>query len=371
MKLEGVRVVDMSQFLPGPFLSNIMADHGATVIKVEPPGGDPGRDIGLGENGTSIFFRNLNRGKRSVCLDLKNPRDLAAMLALADRADVFIESSRPGVARRLGTDAAVLRGRNPRLVYCSISAFGQEGPYRSRPAHDLAVEAMAGAVSCNLGTDGTPANPSIPVADIAGSLLALSGILMALYRRQTSGRGDYLDISMHDATLASLPNVLGTTFVEKRPPDCRVERTWGGAAFYQVYATRDARHVVLGAQEHKFVRNLLGALGREDLIPLCERGPGAHQQPVIDYFRDLFKTRTQAEWMAWFETLDVSFAPVKNLREAFDDPHAQARAMRLLDEHGGEHIGTPIKYAEEPGRPTLRAPRLGEHNDEVLGSLNL
>ncbi len=192
---------------------------------------------------------------------------------------------------------------------------------------------------------------------------------MALYRRHTTGRGDYIDMSMHDAVLASFPNVLGTTFVQKRPPDHKLERSWGGAAFYQVYATRDGRHIVLGGQEHKFVRNLLGALGREDLIPPCERGPGAHQRVVIEYFRDLFKTRTQAEWVEWLATLDVCFAPVNNLREAFDDPHARARGMRLLDEHGAEHVGPPIKFASEPARPSLHVPTLGEHNVEVLGSL--
>lgn len=368
MKLDGVRVIDMSQFLPGPYLSMIMADHGADVIKVEPPGGDPGRDIGLGEHGVSIFFRNLNRGKRSVCLDLKQPDQLAAMLDLCERADVFIESSRPGAAQRLGLGYDALSARNPRMVYCSISAFGQTGPYRSRPAHDLTVEAMAGAVSCNLGSDNAPAIPHIPVADLSASTLALSAILMALYRRHTTGRGDFIDMSMHDAVLASFPNVLGTTFSQKRPPDCRTERSWGGAAFYQIYATLDGRHVVLGGQEPKFVRNLLTAWGREDLIPLCDRGPGAHQSVVIDHLKAVFKTKTQADWIEWFQSLDVCFAPVKNLREAFDDPHTRARAMVLTDEHGGEHVASPIKFTLEPGRPRLTPPQMGEHNREVIGS---
>ena len=368
MKLEGLRVVDMSQFLPGPYLSTLMADHGAEVIKVEPPGGDPGRHIGLTDNGVSVFFRNLNRGKRSVCLDLKDPAQLAAMLTLCDSADVFIESSRPGVASRLGLGFDTLSARNPRLVYCSISAFGQTGPYRSRPAHDLAVEAMAGAVSCNLGSDNAPGIPHIPVADLSASVLALSAILMALYRRHSTGSGDFIDMSMHDAVLASFPNVLGTTFAQKKPPDCKTERSWGGAAFYQVYATLDGRHIALGGQEPKFVRALLSALKREDLIPLCERGPGAHQQVVIDYFKDVFKTRSQADWVEWFKSLDVCFAPVKNLREAFDDPHARARNMLLIDEHGSEHVASPIKFAREPGRETLQVPQLGEHNREMIGS---
>ena len=273
MKLDGLRVVDMSQFLPGPTVDPDGRPR-RRVIKVEPPVDDPGRHIGLGEDGVSIFFRNLNRGKRSVCLDMKDPQQLAAMLELCDGADVFIESSRPGVAARLGLGVEILSARNPRLVYCSISAFGQTGPYRSRPAHDLAIEAMAGAVSCNLGSDNAPGIPHIPVADLSASVLALSAILMALYRRHSTGRGDFIDMSMHDAVLASFPNVLGTTFVQKKPPDCKTERSWGGAAFYQIYATLDGRHIALGGQEPKFIRNLLTAWGREDFIPLCERGPG-------------------------------------------------------------------------------------------------
>ena len=333
-----------------------------------PNGGDPGRHIGMREDGISVFFRNLNRGKRSVCLDLKVPIQRDALLRLCDDADVFIETSRPGVARRLGVDFDTMRARNPRIVYCSITAFGQTGPYAGKPAHDLAVEAMAGAVSVNLDKDEEPNIPHIPVADMSASLLALSGVLMALYRRQTTGEGDYIDMSMHDAVLASFPNVLGTTFAQKRPPDCKTERTWGGAAFYQIYRTMDGRHIALGGQEHKFVRNLLTALGREDFIPICDRGPGVHQKVVVDYFKQLFAARTQAEWVAWFADKDVCFAPVKNLREAFDDPHARARGMVLIDAHGHEHVGMPIKFSLEPGRPRLAVPQLGEHNREVLGS---
>jgi crotonobetainyl-CoA:carnitine CoA-transferase CaiB-like acyl-CoA transferase len=368
MKLDGVRVIDMSQFLPGPYLSNIMADHGADVIKIEPPGGDPGRDIGLRENGISIFFRNMNRGKRSVCLDLKDPVQHRHLLRLCDESDVFIETSRPGVAKRLGVDFDALRARNPRIVYCSITAFGQTGPYAARPAHDLAVQATAGAVSVNLDKDDQPNIPCIPVADLSASLLALSGVLMALLRRERTGEGDYIDMSMHDAVLASFPNVLGTTFAQRRPPHCKTERTWGGAAFYQIYRTLDDRHIALGGQEHKFVRNLLTELGREDLIPVCDRGPGVHQKAVIDFFRQLFAQKSQAEWMAWFSGKDICYAAVKNLREAFDDPQARARDMVLIDAEGQEHVGLPIKFALEPGRARLSVPQLGEHNREVIGS---
>ena len=363
MKLEGVRVVDFSHFLPGPYLSMIMADHGATVFKVEPPGtGDPGRRIGLGFEDGSVFFRNLNRGKKSLAVDLKDPEHKARVLALCAECDVVIEGFRPGVMQRLGYDYATIAGLNPRVVYCSISAFGQNGPRVREPAHDLAVEALAGVVSCNLGADGSPAMPHIPVADISASLFALSAILMALFRRERSGEGDYIDMGMYDAVMASVPNVLGPVFVERRAPDCKRERTWGGSAFYQIYATKDGRHIVLGAQEIKFVRNLLSALGREDFIPLCERGPGAHQEPLVDFLRGMFATRTQAQWVAWFADKDVAFAPVKDLREAFDDPQTAARQMVLRDPRGREHVGTPIKFAREPAQLRLELPALGADN---------
>jgi crotonobetainyl-CoA:carnitine CoA-transferase CaiB-like acyl-CoA transferase len=146
------------------------------------------------------------------------------------------------------------------------------------------------------------------------------------------------------------------------------ERTWGGSAFYRIYRTRDGRHVVLGGQELKFVRNLLTEWGRPDLIALCERGPGPHQQPVVEFLQDRFETRTQAEWIEWFRGRDICFAPVKNLREAFDDPQSNSRDMRLVDERGQEHIGLPIKFSDEPGRADFRLPQLGEHTEEVLRS---
>lgn len=367
MKLEGLRVLDLSLFLPGPHLTMMMADHGADVIKVEPPGeGDPGRHIGLGENGHTVFFRNANRGKRSICLNLKTAEGREALLRIAAEVDVLIEAFRPGVAARLGFDYQTIAAINPGIIYCSIAAFGQDGPYRDRPAHDLACEAMAGVVSVNLGNDDEPAMPHVPAADMAASLMSLSGILMALYRRDRTGQGDYLDISMHDSILAWTPNVLGPVFVEKRPPVPKHERTWGGGAFYRIYRTADGRHVVLGGQEGKFVRNLLIALERPDLIELCERGPGPHQQPVVKFLQQVFATRTQAEWVAWFEGRDICFAPVKNLREAFDDPQVEARGMRIVDELGQEHIGIPIRFHNEPGQVRFTLPALGEHTREVL-----
>ncbi len=367
MKLEGLRVIDLSLFLPGPHLTMMMADHGADVIKIEPPGaGEPNRHLGPKQGEFSVYFRNTHRGKRSVALNLKSPAGRDALLRLCETADVLIEAFRPGVVDRLGVGYEAVAARNRRIVYCSIAAFGQSGPYRDLPAHDLTTEALAGVLSLNLGNDGEPTMPHVPAADMAASMLSFAGIMMALYRREKTGRGDYLDMAMHDSILAWTPNVLGEVFAHRRPPVVKHERTFGGSAFYNIYRTKDGRHVVLGAQELKFVRNLLGELGALDYLPLAERGPGPHQQPLIDFLRHTFASRTQKEWIEWFRGKDVSFAPVNDLRQAFDDAHVQARGMRLIDEQGLEHIGIPIKFRDEPGRPRLTLPRVGEHNAEVL-----
>jgi crotonobetainyl-CoA:carnitine CoA-transferase CaiB-like acyl-CoA transferase len=369
MKLDGVRVIDLSLFLPGPYLTMRMADQGAEVIKVEPPGeGDPARHIGLGDEAGSVFFRNLNRGKKSVVVDLKAEGGREALLRLCEGADVFVESFRPGVVTRLGVDYEQVKARNPRIVYCSISAFGQDGPYRARPAHDLAVQALAGSTGVTVGRDGTPALTGIPAADILAALNGLSAVMMALFRRERTGRGDFIDISMQDAVLSAYPNIWGPAFVEHRDLVPTEERSLGGAAFHNVYATRDGRHLALGGQEIKFVRNLLGALGRLDLVALAERGPGPHQRPLIDFLGATFATRSLAEWVAWFEGRDVCFAPVATLREALDDPQARHRGMHLRDARGRDHIGSPIAFRDEPARLDLSLPRLGAHTQEVLGS---
>jgi crotonobetainyl-CoA:carnitine CoA-transferase CaiB-like acyl-CoA transferase len=358
MKLEGIRVIDLSLFLPGPYLTLMLADHGAEVIKVEPPGeGDPTRHLGPRDGGETVYFRNLNRGKKSIVVDLKHLQDREALLKLCDTADVFVESFRPGVVDRLGVGYEALRARNPRIVYCSISAFGQQGPYRERPAHDLAVEGLSGVLSITLGQDGKPAIPGLPLADLLASLHGLAGVLMALLRREKSGKGDFIDIAMHDSMLAGTPNVLGPTLAENRQPVPTHERSTGGSAFYRLYETADGRHLALGGQEPKFVRNLLGALGRPDLAPLCEK-PGPHQKPVMEFLEKTFRGRTLAENLAFLSTLDVCYAPVNTLPEAFE-----AAADKLLkDELGRRHLAPPIRYRDEPARPSLREPRLGEHD---------
>jgi crotonobetainyl-CoA:carnitine CoA-transferase CaiB-like acyl-CoA transferase len=369
MKLEGLRVVDLSQFLPGPYLTLALADHGAEVIKIEPPEGDPTRRIGPRDGPSTVYFRNLNRGKKSVVLNLKEPRDREALLALTATADVLVESFRPGVVERLGVGYEQVAQRNPRIVYCSVNAFGKSGPYRDRPAHDLAIEALTGALSMTQGDDGRPALPGIPMADITAALNGLAGVLMALLKRTQTGRGDYVEIAMFDSLFAATPNIVGPVLAEGRQPDPKTQRTTGGAAFYRLYSTRDGEQLALAGQEPKFIDKVLGALGRPELVELCTRGPGPHQRPVVELLEAFFASRSRAQALDWLASLDVGFAPVQSLLEATRDPNVAARGLLLGDERGRQHLAPAIRFAAEPAQPRLREPELGEHTDEVLAKL--
>ena len=370
MKLEGIRVLDLSLFLPGPFMTQMMADHGADVIKLEPVnGGEPNRGIGPLRDGVSVYFANTHRGKRSVQLNLKSEAGREMALRLAAEVDVVVEAFRPGVIQRLGMDYESVKSRNPGVVYISLSAFGQTGPYVKKPAHDLAVEAYAGILSANLGFDGKPAIPAFQAADMITSMMGLSAILMALLRRRDTGAGDYIDLAMMDSLIACIPNNLGSVFAEKEPPVVRDGRTWGGYAMYNIYETSDNRYIVLGASEMHFAEAVLTKLGRPDLIPLCEPPPGSNQEPVRAFFRETFKTRTQQWWIHWFEDVDAAFAPLNNLREAMDNPQVRHREMVVEDDAGLEHLGIPIKFLNEPGRIDFVAPEMGAHNEEIARSL--
>ena len=354
-KLAGIKVVDLTLFLPGPMMTLMMADQGAEVIKVEPPAGDPARAQAPFEAGQSVWFRNLNRGKRGVALDLKSDAGKAALWALIEDADVVVEGFRPGVIDRLGFGHDAVAARNPRVVYCSISAFGQAGALAHHPAHDLAVQALAGFLSVNDGADGTPVVPGAPSADMVAGLTALSAVLMALIGRERTGRGDYVDIAMYDALLPWCAHIAGDAIVGGAPPGSKSQRSLGGAAFYNVYATGDGRHVALGGRETKFVANLLNALDRADLIPFSER-PAGEQGALIAFLRETFARRTRDEWVDWFADKDVAFAPVLDFREALRQPHIAERGL-LVEHDGARQIAPAIRFASEGWRPS-NAPEL-------------
>jgi len=357
-KLTGLTVVDLSLFLPGPMMTMMLADQGAEVIKVEPPGGDPAREQAPFEAGQSVWFRNLNRGKRSVAIDLKSDAGRDQLWALIETADVFVEGFRPGVVDRLGFGYDAVAARNPRIVYCSISAFGQQGSLAHHPAHDMAVQALAGFMSINDGPDGTPVVPGVPSADMAAGLTALSAVLMALIGREKSGRGDRIDTAMFDALLPWCAHTAGGAIAGGSSPTSAEQRSLGGAAFYNVYRTADARHIALGGRELKFVDNLMQALGRPDLAPLGALPAGHDQAPLRAFLADTFSQRTRDQWVNWFADKDVAFAPVLDFREALDAPVIAERGL-LVEFEGAHQIAPAIRFAEEDWQPRA-APALGE-----------
>ena len=341
-KLSGIRVIDLSLFLPGPMMTMMMADQGAEVIKVEPITGDPAREQAPFEGGQSVWFRNLNRGKKCQTLDLKSEDGKAALWALIDTADVFVEGFRPGVMARLGFNYAAVSARNPRIVYCAISAFGQSGALAHHPAHDMAVQAMAGFLSVNDGPDGSPVVPGVPSADLAASLTALSAVLMALIGRERSERGDYIDCAMFDSLLPWCAHIAGDAIMGGAAAASSRQRSLGGAAFYQVYTCADGKHIALGGREMKFATNLLTALDRPDLIAHAER-PAGEQAELIAFLRETFATKSRDQWVSWFAGKDVAFAPVLDFREALDAAHIAERGL-LIEAEGGHMIAPAIRF---------------------------
>ncbi len=292
MKLEGIRVLDLSRFLPGPMLTQFMADHGAEVVKIESiDEGEPTRAVGETRDGISVFFANTSRGKKSLALNLRQPAGLEVLMRLAEISDVAIEAFRPGVAERIGVGYAQIAARAPQIVYASIAAFGQIGPYRDLATHDLAIEAMAGVLSLTRGRDGAPAIPGLPAADMLSSMIALSGVLMALLRRKETGRGDCLDISMADSLLACIPNKFGAAMAARQQPDVRDARSLGGNALYALYETKGGDWIALGGQEMKFAVNLLTAAARpagpdRSLPAAAGQGAGARARVSPRHVRD-------------------------------------------------------------------------------------
>ena len=369
MKLEGLRVIDLSRFLPGPYAALAMADHGADVIKIESFEGETTRKLGPKIAGHSAYFRNTQRGKRSIRLNLKSNEGIEIFMRLLDRSDVVIESFRPGVVDRLGIGYEGCLQRKPEIVYCSLSAFGQTGSLATRPSHDIGAQALTGVLSLGSIDGGPPSMPTLPMADIALGSAALNAILMALYRREKTGKGDFIDAAMLDTLMSWTSHILSTVVAQGRAPDLARERLHGGAAFYNIYRTADDGYIALSGAEMNFVENLLTALDRPDLIDLCREPWGPAQQPVRDFLAQTFATKTRDEWNTWLEDKGVCYAPVLNLEEAWRSPYLRDRSMIVMGDDGVEHLGTPLRFQDEPGSTQSACAELGEHTEEVLAWL--
>ena len=322
--LAGFRVLDLSQYLPGPFAGQILADLGAQVVKVEPPAGDPMRGIGPSDpDGVSAYYRLVNAGKRVVRIDLKAEAGRAAFAELVSKADVLLESYRPGMLARLGFDHATLRELNPGLIHCALSGYGQSGPAAQKGGHDLNYMAWGGGLVSS-GTAGRPVIAHPPVADYAGALQAVIAILAALLRRERSGEGAFLDVSLAEAVLAWQGGIL-TAALRGQAMTRGRDLLNGGAACYQIYETADGRFVTLGALEPKFWAAFCAAAGHPEWI--ARQSEVLPQSDLIGEVAALFKGRDLAAWQAVLGEVDCCWQPVLEAEELLADPQARARGL--------------------------------------------
>jgi crotonobetainyl-CoA:carnitine CoA-transferase CaiB-like acyl-CoA transferase len=365
--LQGIRVLDLSRMLPGPYCSMMLADLGAEVIKIEEPKiGDPTRHSPPMIDGRSAAFIQVNRNKKSVALDLKQPEGRDIFLKLASTADCVLEQFRPGVVDRLGVDYSTVAEVNPRIVYCSLTGFGQNGPHRERSGHDLNYLALSGVLGLTTDEHGKPVIPGVQVADLAGGMIAAFAMLGALLARERTGRGQYIDVSMFDVMLSMLPVPAAHHFAGKTIEVGGKYALSGAYPFYNVYETSDGKFMTLGALEPKFWANFCRRVGSEDLISR-QFDSGVERESLFDEVRAIFKSRTRDEWIEMMRDADCCCEPVLSMSEAFE--HAQTRAREMIQEPvsaKSKALGFSYKMSDTPPHCVTQAPALGEHTDELL-----
>jgi crotonobetainyl-CoA:carnitine CoA-transferase CaiB-like acyl-CoA transferase len=361
--LDGLRVLDLSRLLPGPYCSRILADFGAEVVKIEPPGGgDWLRHVPPLEDGVGTLFRALNRGKKSLTLNLKSEEGRAILLRLVETADVLLEGFRPGVMERLGLGYERLAQANPRLVYCALTGYGPHGPYRDRPGHDLNYIGLAGLLDLTGEREGPPVIPGAQVADLAGALWAAIGILLTLVARERTGRGQRVDASFLGAALACLPVAVARQRGGQPMARGGSDLT-GGVVCYQVYETADGRYVTLAALEPHFWAGFCRAVGREGLMGE-QFAPAVPGQPAYEALRALFRSRTRQEWVDLLAEVDACCEPVYRLAEALASPPVQA--LRMV---AAEGLLPPVRLSGQGERSAEPAPTLGQHTGALLVEL--
>jgi alpha-methylacyl-CoA racemase len=375
LPLAGVTVLDLSRLLPGGFCSCLLSDFGADVIKVEDTAaGDyvrwtPPAYEGADPSAAGAPFLALNRGKRSVRIDLKSERGAEVLLALVRGADVLLESFRPGVMDRLGVGYERLRLQNPGLVYCSITGYGQDGPYRDRAGHDMNYLALSGLLGLTGQPDGPPIQAAGQIADVGGgALMGAVGILIALRERDRSGEGQFVDCSMFDGALSWLGLVAAGLLATGQAPARGELPLAGRFNCYRPYECADG-WVALGALEPKFWKVWCDGVGRADLLDNAFDPPGS---PSHEAVCDVFRSRTREDWIGFAEVHDCCLEPVLDLDEALESELVRAREMVVTLAQPGvtrpvQLLGLPIKLGRTPGDPTRApGPALGEHTDEVL-----
>jgi crotonobetainyl-CoA:carnitine CoA-transferase CaiB-like acyl-CoA transferase len=364
--LAGLRVLDLTRLLPGPVATQHLADLGADVVKIEDTGeGDYARSMGARPGETSAFFRLVNRNKRALRLDLKQPEGLAVFQRLTLSADVVIEGFRPGVMDKLGIGYERLAELNPRLVFCSISGYGQDGPYAQRAGHDINYIGYAGVLDQIGAAGGPPVVPNFQIGDLLGGALApLVGLLAAVIDARASGRGRHVDVAMTDAVLAHAVFPLAGLLARLAPPPRGADLLSGGVPCYGVYATADGRHMAVGALEQKFWILLCDTLGRPDLKPF-HLAFGAKGEQARRELAAVFASRSQHEWIEVFERVDCCVTPVLHIGEALDNEQLQARGM-VVEADGLPQLAPPYKLSGYEFTVERAAPAPGQHSEEIL-----
>lgn len=361
--LEGLKVLDLSRFLPGPYCTLLLADFGADVIMIEQQSAS-----GLGVRRNEFFiFRN----KRSIILDLKSNRGREIFFNLAQKSDVIVEGFSPGVMERLGIGYPAIRKVNKRIIYCSISGFGQSGPYRNRVGHDINYVALSGLLSLTGRKGQEPGIPGTQIGDIGGGILGAFSILVAALAREKTGEGQYIDISMLDSAIALNPVSYFEYFLKGEIFGQGGYRLLGSFPCYNIYETKDGKYITIGALEPKFWTNLCRILNRQDLI---ERQHESSDE-IYDEVQKIFLSKTQAEWNELLFLEEVCYAPVLNLKEATEDPHVRQREMFIdnptFKNKGVKEIGIVPKFSLTPGQIGRPSPVPGQDTEEILGEIGV
>lgn len=366
--LAGIKVLDLTRLLPGPVCTLHLADLGAEVIKIEDTGaGDYARTMGLGAapGEDSFFFRVVNRNKRGMRLDLKQPAGVEVFLRLAREADVIVESFRPGVVDKLGVGYMAVRAINPRIVYCAITGYGQDGPWRDRAGHDLNYIATSGVLDQIGHAEGPPAIPNLQIGDLlGGALTATMGILAAVIGAKATGQGRYVDVSMTDATFAHAYTGLLSVLARGQTLPRGVDDLNGGLPGYGLYRTQDGRFMAVGALEPKFWQVFCDAIGRPDLKPfgLARDAEGEHTRRELEV---LFASQPLEVWAAKFATVDCGVTPVLTFEEAMEHPQLKARGM-LPEIDGLKQFAPPFKFSDFEFGVRSPAPKVGADGTALL-----
>lgn len=373
LPLQGCRVLDLTQYLPGPFCSQILADFGAEVIKIEDIGGEQGRWLAPIMGKESSRFYSVNRNKKSFAVNLKSDEGRNVFKELIRTADVLIEQFRPGAMEKLGLSYDVLKQENPALIYCAITGYGHTGPWRSTAGHDINYLSITGIAGLN-GRKEEPGLCATQIADIGGGTLhAVIGVLMALLARSQTGRGQFCDIAMADGALSMLCYTMAEWAGIGRLPQRGGELLTGGYACYNIYTTRDGRHLSLGAIEAKFWEGFCRRIDRPDFIPWAY--DPEKQDSMIREIQDILAQKDLEDWLQIFADLDICLTPVLDLEEVTRHPQLIARDMIVRVENvknSGRDMfltGIPVKLSETPGVLNLKFPELGEDGIDILRSL--